>query len=114
MRNKIAKITGAVSALGCFAAKTAFADTAGITEQTADTLGNKMVTLANNIMEPLGAAVIFISILIAGVRIILSSGRPEERSRAISALPYILGGGFLLGGAMLVAGFIIGTGKSLG
>jgi hypothetical protein len=113
MINKIkktaGKAVGTIAGLGyLFAAKVACADTAGITEQTADTVGEKIVDIASEIIMPLGSAVIFISIAIAAFKIITTSNKPEDRASAIGSLPYILGGGLLLGGAMVAAGFVIG------
>jgi len=108
MLNKLKKLVGVVTGFGyLLAAKVACADTAGIAEQTADEVGSKFVGIAKDIIMPLGSAVIFISIAISAFKIIVTANKPEERSRAISSLPYILGGGLLLGGTMLVAGFIV-------
>lgn len=79
-----------------------------ISDQTAETVGQKVVQLVGDILQPLGAAVIFVAIVICAGRIILNSNNPRERADAIAAIPYIIGGGVLLGGAMLVAGFIMG------
>ncbi|WP_238472662.1 MULTISPECIES: hypothetical protein [Desulforamulus] len=87
--------------------------TGGITTQTADQLSSKIVAWANSIIQPLGAAIIFISIAFAAIKIIITANKPEERAKAMSALPYILIGGVGLGAIMLFAGFVIGSGQEL-
>lgn len=94
-------------------ANTAWAETGGITTQTAEQLSSKVVTWANSIIQPIGAAIIFISIAYAAIKIIITANKPEERAKAMSALPYILLGGVGLGAIMLFAGFVIGSGQEL-
>lgn len=79
-----------------------------ISEQTAEAVSDKVVSLVSDLLLPFGGAVIFIAIVISSIKIILSSGKPTERAEAIASLPYIIGGGVLLGGSMIAAGFVLG------
>lgn len=94
------------SGLWLFNAKYALAQE--ISEQTAESVSQKVVSLVSELLLPFGGAVIFIAVVIAALKIILTANKPNDRAEAISSLPYILGGGVLLGGAMIVAGFIVG------
>jgi len=71
-------------------------------------VGSKVVDVVKEITIPLGSAVIFISVVISAFKLIATAGKPEERGKVISSLPYIIGGGIALGGAILIAGWIIG------
>lgn len=79
-----------------------------ISDKTAEEVSGKVIELVSGLLKPFGGAVIFIAVVVAAFKIITSANKPEERARAISALPYIIGGGVLLGGAMVAAGFIMG------
>lgn len=94
------------------AAGPAYADK--ISDVTADQVNEKIFGLIQPMMRPLGAIIIFVAIAITAVKIIITANNPEERARAMSALPYILGGGLLLGGAALIAGFVMGQYSTLG
>jgi hypothetical protein len=83
--------------------------TAGIDEKTAEETASKLVDLLNGVIQPIGALVIFVAIAWTAFRLIVTANKhPQERAEALSAIPYILGGGIVLGGAMLLAGFIVG------
>ncbi len=82
--------------------------TSTISEQTADVVSGKIITLVADILKPFGAMVLFITIVFLAFKIITGAGRPEKRAETMSAFPYIIGGGILLGAAALAAGFILG------
>lgn len=88
-------------------AQMSFADT--ISNQTAEDVSGSVYQWVSAILKPLGAIIIFVAVVICAVKIIMTANRPEKRTEAIGALPYILGGGILLGAASLVAGFILGS-----
>ncbi len=80
----------------------------GIEEQSAEDTASSLVTLVKDSIQPLGALIILVAIVIAAVKIIITANKPEERAKAMESLPYILVGGVLLGGAMLISGFVVG------
>lgn len=107
---------GASAAAGAFlllSARQALAD-GGINPVTPDSLSQKVIQLAQTILQPLGGAIIFIAVCIIAVKLIATHGKPEKRADALISILYVGAGGLLLGGAMLIAGFIIGTGQQLG
>jgi len=79
-----------------------------ISDQTAETVSQKVVDIVSGLLQPFGGAVIFVAIAICAFQIITTSHKPRERAEAMSALPYILGGGILLGGSLIAAGFVMG------
>jgi len=106
---KKAVAAGTVSLLVIVGQAAAYAEgTAGISTQTAEDVGSKVVDVVKDITLPLGSAVIFISVVIVAFKLIAKAGNPEERGRVIGSIPYIIGGGIALGGAILIAGWIIG------
>lgn len=84
------------------------ADTAGISERTAQEVGQRVVDIVKDVTMPLGSAVIFIAVVITAFKLIATAGKPEERGKVIGSIPYIIGGGVVLGAAILIAGWIIG------
>ncbi|BAF60667.1 MAG: hypothetical protein HPY89_00660 [Pelotomaculum sp.] len=110
MFKKSRKIAAAVFALAAFLAgqAAAWAETAGISTKTANEVGQKVVEVVRDITMPLGAAVIFVSVVIVAFKLIASAGKPDDRGKVIGSIPYIIGGGIALGGAILIAGWIIG------
>ena len=108
IRPVFAKLAG-IFAFGAYQVSTQIAWAAGgITEKTAEDVASKLVKLLNDIIQPLGAFVIFTAVAWTAFQIVTTANRPEERARVMGGIPYILGGGVLLGGAMLVAGFVVG------
>lgn len=103
------KLTKLFLLLGCWLITVQGAVAEKIGEKTAEEVEDKVVVLVGTYAKPLGATLIFVAICITAVRIILTANKPEDRAKAISSLPYILGGGLLLGGAMLVAGLVVGS-----
>ena len=99
--------------LWLFTTSPALAAGNAISEKTATDVQTKLVKVVNDVLMPLGALLIFVTVVISAIKIITSSNKPDERAKAMGSLPYIVGGGLLLGGAMLVAGLIIGQWKSL-
>lgn len=89
-------------------APVALAETAGISQKTADEVATKVVDLVKDITMPLGSAIIFVAIVIVAFKIIATANKPEERAKAMGSIPYILGGGLMLGLALMLAGFVIG------
>jgi hypothetical protein len=81
---------------------------AGIAEVDASTMSDKIVGVANEVVRPIGALLIFIALGITAFKLITTANKPNERAEAMGSIPYILGGGLLLGGLMLFAGFILG------
>lgn len=67
-----------------------------------------------DIIQPLGALVIFAAVAYTAFKLVITAHKPNERAEAMSALPYILGGGLVLGGVMLISGFIVGLMAKVG
>lgn len=87
---------------------------ATITEVSADELANTFATTIKGLLIPLGIILIIVAVTIAAVKIITSANKPQERTDAVSSLPWILLGAGLLGGVMIVAGFLMGIMTQLG
>lgn len=90
------------------AAPAAWAAVAGIEERTAEETASKLVAIGKDVLYPLGAMTIFGAVALTAFKIIVTAHKPEERVQALSAIPYILGGGIALGAVMLLAGFALG------
>lgn len=80
----------------------------GIQERTAEDVASKLVSVLKETIMPLGALIVFVSVAWTAFKIITTANKPNERAEAMSAIPYILGGGLVLGGVMLLSGFIVG------
>lgn len=107
LRKAVQACTSVLAALAVQAA--AYAQgTAGISEKTAQEVGQRVVDIVRDVTFPLGSAVIFISVVVTAFKLIATAGKPEERGKVVGSIPYIIGGGLLLGGAILVAGWIVG------
>ncbi|MDI6908107.1 MAG: hypothetical protein QMC81_11565 [Thermoanaerobacterales bacterium] len=104
-------LVAAVLALA--AAAPAFAE-AGLPEATADDVATRLVDVGKEILMPLGAVCIFVAIAWTAFKLIITANKPEERAQAMSAIPYILGGGVGLGATLLFAGFLVGLMKRVG
>jgi len=100
----------ALSAPAAFAANNAGPSAAS---PSADELGNKITKLVQDIGKPLGAAVIFATLVFAFFRLAVTANNPQERAKTIQSLGYIVVAGVGIGGAMFLAGFIMGLGNSL-
>ncbi|MGB9845903.1 MAG: hypothetical protein ACPLRH_00165 [Desulfotomaculales bacterium] len=85
----------------------AWADVGGIAEKTAEETATKIVQLLNDVVRPLGALVIFVAVIWTAYRLIATAHNPEERAKALGAIPYIAGGAILIGGVMMFAGFLV-------
>ncbi|MGQ9533430.1 MAG: hypothetical protein ACUVTQ_11625 [Desulfotomaculales bacterium] len=81
---------------------------AGIAEQTAEQTAEKLLNVVKDIIQPLGALVIFAAITWTAFKLVATANKPQERAEALAAIPYILGGGIALGAVMLLAGFVVG------
>lgn len=79
-----------------------------ISEKTAEEVSGSFIALASSLAKPLGGALIFVSILYCGAKIVATANKPRERAEALGAIPYIFGGGLVIGGAIILAGFIMG------
>lgn len=86
---------------------------AGIEDVDAGTMSDNIVAVANDVIRPIGALLIFIALGITAFKLITTANKPGERAEAMGSIPYILGGGLLLGGLMMFAGFILGLMNSL-
>jgi len=86
----------------------------GIAEKTAEETSTTIVNVFKEIIMPLGAMVIFLAVAWTAFKLIITAHKPAERAEAISALPWILGGGLVLGGVMLISGFIVGQMTKVG
>lgn len=114
IRPLAAKLTGVSMFLASWLACGAAWAVEGIAEQSAETVVSKLVGIIKEILMPLGSFVVFIAVAWTAFLIITTANKPDKRSEAIGAIPYILGGGVLLGGSMLVAGFIVGLMAKVG
>ncbi len=81
---------------------------AGIADVDATTMSDKIVGVANDVVRPIGALLIFLALAITAFKLITTANKPQERAEAMGSIPYILIGGLLLGGLMMFAGFILG------
>jgi len=81
---------------------------AGIADVDATTMSDRIVAVANDVIRPIGALLIFIALGVTAFKLITTANRPQERAEAMGSVPYILIGGLLLGGLMMFAGFILG------
>ncbi|MGQ9713024.1 MAG: hypothetical protein ACUVRC_10305 [Desulfotomaculales bacterium] len=81
---------------------------AGIAEQTAEQTAEKILGVVKDIIQPIGALVIFAAIAWTAFKLVATANKPQERAEALGAIPYILGGGIGLGAVMLLAGFVVG------
>ncbi|KUK40839.1 MAG: putative membrane protein [Clostridia bacterium 62_21] len=79
----------------------------GIAAREAQEVSDKLVEVLNGIIQPLGALVIFAAIAYTAFKMVATANKPQERAEALSAIPYILGGGIALGAVMLLAGFVV-------
>lgn len=75
---------------------------------TAEDVSERIVTVLNDVLMPIGGLVIFVTVVIAAFKIITTANKPGDRAEAMASLPYIVGGGLLLGGAMMASGLIYG------
>lgn len=96
------------------AAAPAWAGQNVIAEKSADEVAKALVDVLKTVIEPLGALVIFASVAWTAFKIVTTAHKPQERAEAISAIPYILGGGLVLGGVMLLSSFIVGLMSKVG
>jgi len=87
---------------------------AGLPEATADSVATKLVDVLKEVLQPLGALCIFVAIAWTAFKLIVTANKPQERAEAMSAIPYILGGGVALGAVMLLAGFVVGLMSQVG
>jgi len=87
---------------------------AGVTEQTAEQVSNKISDVVQSIVYPLGGLIVFIAVVITAVKLITTAGKPKERAEAMESIPYIIAGGILLGGGMLLAGLVLKLMKAVG
>ncbi|MEW6727531.1 MAG: hypothetical protein AB1327_11345 [Bacillota bacterium] len=111
-RLQVLDITLALAAWGVTAAP-AWA-VAGLPEATADSVATKLVDVVKEVLQPLGALCIFVAIAWTAFKLIVTANKPQERAEAMSAIPYILGGGVALGATMLLAGFVVGLMSKVG
>jgi len=81
---------------------------AGIADVEATAMSDKIVDVANDVVRPIGALLIFLALAITAFKLITTANKPQERAEAMGSIPYILIGGLLLGGLMMFAGFILG------
>ena len=117
---KIKQRLAAIAAAGCYyllTAQQAMADTTsgtgGITPVDPNSMSQKLITLCQSLLQPMGAVVIFGSVAWCGFKLVITAHRPEDRAKAVGSFPYVIGGGVIIGGAMVIAGFVIGTGQKL-
>jgi hypothetical protein len=76
-------------------------------------LGTKIGQLVQNVGMPIGGAILFLSVVVVGIKIMMSHVNPHGRAEAMSSLFYVGVGGVILGAAMFLAGFFIGMGGQL-
>lgn len=80
----------------------------GIAEKTAEETASTLVNVVKDIIQPLGALVIFATVAYTAFKLVVTAHKPNERAEAMAALPYILFGGIALGAVMLLSGFVVG------
>lgn len=80
----------------------------GIAEQSAEETASKLLAVVQDIIQPIGALVIFGAIAWTAFKLIVTANKHQERAEVLGAIPYILGGGIALGAVMLLAGFVVG------
>ena len=83
-----------------------FAETIGIkeVEQATVSIKNAIVELA----MPIGAVIVFVSIVTIALKMIFTANNPNRRSENIGALVWVCAGAILLGLALVVSGIIVG------
>jgi len=86
----------------------------GVAEKTAEETASTLVNVVKDIIQPLGALMIFAVVAYTAFKLVATAHKPNERAEAMGALPYILGGGIALGAVMLLSGFIVGLMQKAG
>ncbi|MBC7106726.1 MAG: hypothetical protein H5T97_12400 [Firmicutes bacterium] len=79
--------------------------------KTPDAFTSSFFTLLTKYGTPLGGAILLLSMLLIGVRIMLSAINPRQKAEAMEALLYVIIGGIVLGGALFFAGLAVGIGQ---
>lgn len=87
---------------------------AALTEVSPEELADKFAATLKDLLIPIGSILLLIAVTIIAVKIITSANKPQERTEAISSLPYLLLGTGLLGGVMIIAGFLLNIMSSVG
>lgn len=77
-----------------------------ISVEEIDKAASKIRDVVKDISIPVGAAIIFASIVVISMKIIISHANPNKRSEAMGGLAWVTVGAILLGSSMLVAGII--------
>jgi hypothetical protein len=113
VRGRLFRWAGAVvTPLLVFLPGLAVADDFGqVQVKTPDTFTNSFFTLLTKYGMPLGGAILLLSMILIGVRIMLSAINPRQKAEAMEALLYVIIGGIILGGALFFAGLAVGIGQ---
>lgn len=77
-------------------------DTAEV-EQATENIKNAVIKLA----MPIGGILVFVSIVIIGLKMIVNSNNANKRSESIGALAWVCAGTMLLGLSLIISGIIL-------
>ena len=78
-----------------------------VSSQNVESVTKKIVDAVKDLAMPIGAALIFIGVVLTAIRIAVHHNNPKERTENISSLGWLVVAALILGASLLIAGLII-------